>query len=86
MYYYGIIIRYNGAVTFDQEHKSSEQETNPTGGLKAGVSEETVSTGLCLATAQEPEKGAPPVGLGSLISCQLSYFPVCQSGLTGESV
>ena len=33
MYYYGIIVSYNGAVTFDREHKSSEQETNTTGGL-----------------------------------------------------
>ena len=35
MYYYGIIVSYNGAVTFDREHKSSEQETNTTGGLNA---------------------------------------------------
>ena len=35
MYYYGIIVSYNGAVTFDREHKSSEQETNTTGEFKA---------------------------------------------------
>ena len=26
MYYYGIIVSYNGAVTFDREHKSSNNK------------------------------------------------------------